>query len=261
MVIYAGGSARRTRMLQECLSVPVVSIAAGPELDIADVIAISHRKVTNVIAQINCGHFSSLGSKLGIIAADTRTLVPHLNRNGIELESQGKPRNWGAVQRIFENMDNSSKNTGIHPFYLVKSGSVYHSPNDKLELADKKVRTISLDARVVSELATDEGFRRYLANFLEFYEMAFYSDNGIEQTTPSHLSAGLSLPLLTKIGAVLSIGGDAYGSVTLPATLKEATYIAAVGFSTDILQKIDPQVEQKIASLSWLSAVVNHSLV
>jgi len=96
-IIYAGESSRRIAFLDVCFpNLPLKTIYPGEEPEVDDVGYIANFKLLKGLGQRNLQEGEIM------IASDTRTKVPIVDKNGkINLISKGKPANLEQIYEYF----------------------------------------------------------------------------------------------------------------------------------------------------------------
>jgi hypothetical protein len=258
LVVYAGQSARRIFAMQSCLtpqSIPFACVKPGEEPDIPDVTQIAHRKILDVVAAEEA---SIIDGNIVYIAADTRTSVPQIC-DGVMVESRNKPKSIESVREHFQRMIEVRNQVGINPFYIIRTGTAAYSAVEEKSLTQEDAARVYLDEKSVRYLASQKGFSEYLHAVHDFYSGQPYASHSLPVVKITDFSAGISLPVLIKMGAVYGINGDVAYSRTFKDTFREALYLAAIGFNFDILRIINSHLASNMRRLQWLDEVVDQA--
>lgn len=266
VIVYAGQSHRRKSFIQYCFpSSPIFDSPGGEEPEIEDVIEIMNGKLDYVLKQVDLPQQNQGKNwKIALIAADTRTSTLTFNDDAqTYLESRGKPKRSLDVKRMFEEMHEASELSGTAPHYAVRSASGVHVKAQKTEdrLVSDHLSTIELHPEAVKRFSTSEGFQQYLAEISDFYSSSLYAnEENHSPITIFDISGGLSLPVLVKMKAVVSIDGTRFIEPYFHTAFRNALYNAAVGISPEILSRIHPRAHEAIKHWPWLTQVVDYSL-
>lgn len=269
IVAYAGQSYRRLSFLQHAFpDTPVHSVDGGDEPDIPHVVDIMRGKIDHGSTLI-FHRLMPQAHRFGIVAADIRTstLTPPDEKDGNTfLTSRGKPPHEGtrqSVQHIFEQMSTAAEVGEEVPYYIViaGSGAKIREGNTQSVHIGQQACTVELDEEYLSYLATDKGITDYQTTFQHFYSSPPYSNNGSHPAVDlTDLSGGISLPVLTRMGAVNAVNGVNAKDPAFPETLREGIFTVAVGFSPDVLKPLQSTINQAIQEWPWLTRVVEHTL-
>jgi len=249
-IYYAGQSDRRRHFLKSIFpDVNVTTICVDPEPKTADLDVIVNHKLGIVLNDPT--HRRSGGAI--IVAADTQTIVPALDRTGAIVETyKTKPSSDDEVRKLFDAMSRLRTN----PEYSVESASAIHHVIGEVRSPTHLVRTrVELDRSQVAYLATEVGFSLYRDVFDDFYGSDAYGKNGLPQIGPCDISSGLSLPVLTRIGAVRAIDEVAIDGDTFREAFKRALHIVAIGFSPELFR--DYELEEFV----WIEEVTRSVLL
>ena len=254
-VLYAGESQRRIAFLEQAFDrSEVTNFPVGPEPEI-DTVAVMRYKLGVGLMTTPEGFFGA------IIAADTRTSVPMMVGNDIRMTDKGKPKNQHELYESFVDMQNVSEFTGENPFYQVQSASgLLHLNGKRVQLEDKHTCLVVLRKIGLQTLLTEEGFKKYLKEFAQFYSQPPYSTHNMSPITPADLSGGLSLPVLTKMGVVQSVEGVDIEDNRFRDTLKHNIHVVAVGISPAILTSVQVDPQKAIYKWGWLNEVTGRAL-
>ena len=244
-IVYAGASQRRIKCLDQIPGFAVLAVGGGPEPNTPLVKQIVVTKLHHADSTIG-GHDPE---RQIIVAADTRT---ELKLNGRYI-SLCKPL---TVEETRHNLAALARQPS--PTYRVVSASGYN--NGKIG-TDAMACTIDLDPARLPWYATPEGFDEYLSAFNRFYSQPPYSTNNMATLQPTDISAGFSLPVFIKLGAVATIDGIPLSQIreSQDATLFSAAMLTvAVGLSPIILHQISPDAIPSIMKWNWLQEVTHH---
>lgn len=265
LVVYAGTSSRRLAFIKHAFpDSKVTSIPGGKEEDIPDVVSIMQAKIDHVLSQLNeTPQIKNRQQRAVIIAADTRTSVLTRNPDNFTfIDSKGKPKEPDSVRKTFEDMYLAGEESGVLPFYTVLSGSGVHIKGRKYEerLADVHTCTVELNSDQIKKFSTPEGYTEYTEAFNQFYSSDPYKKGGLSGVRVDDLSGGLSLPVLTSLGAVEAVDGIERNSPDFKEAFRHGMYTVSVGISPHILRPIQPNIDKSLASWDWLNGVVDHTL-
>ncbi len=255
-VVYAGQNRRRQAFLRhEFADITIDSYPGGEEPDIPNVIDVMHGKINYVLAQF----LSQSTESVMVLAADTRTATVCLTDNGkrVGLISRGKPVDETSVQETFVSMARASKKTKMPPIYMVESASGSHLTALNVREHAKRYSVIELDPHAVAFFATDRGFSLYNNALKRFYVSSAYREENFPPTTVTDLSAGLSLPVLMRLGAVYSVDHIPVDDEHFIPAFKKAVFTAAIGFAPALWGE---DIHVTINGWPWLDKVTGESL-
>lgn len=265
-VIYAGESRRRREFLLYAFpEAASFSFPGGEEPDVPDVYAIAKGKIRFANAFMpDMTVDRQTRRQIVIVAADTRTstLAPNKTGTSAELKSRGKPRNPQEVLRTFHAMHEASVQFDTPPFYQAVSGSISEikSPRGYQKNGQLATTTVELDPDFVERLCSDSGFTIYQQVWDDFYSSPPYSAVGHTNVHMSDISAGISLPVLAKLGAIVAIDNTSIQDERYPDILKRAIFNVAVSFHPAVLKPILPNIEEIIDHWPWLNKVTQSAL-
>lgn len=256
-VVYAGTSKRREAFIKHVLpeNATYWRVDGGDEEDIADVKSIMLAKIKTARRRINPK------GNTAFIASDARTsvLTPGDFSSPTYLESLPKPNSVEGPKTVFDRMQLAAEQSEGVPYYTIFAASGIEYQGKKT--ATTETTTIQLDPNVIKHLATDEGYPVYLRAFEGFYSSPSYTKEIPHKVHVTDLSAGLSLPVLTSIGAVTAVDGARIEDKELfRKALRRGIHVAAVGIAPAIMNQVQPEAQQKYERWSWLDGVVEHSL-
>jgi predicted house-cleaning NTP pyrophosphatase (Maf/HAM1 superfamily) len=251
-IIYAGQSNRRENFLRDIFpSTQIDSISIDPEPQSSDTSLVMHHKINKAYDNV------SLGENDIIIAADTRTSTPILNPNGrIDLLSRGKPSSLQEVFNTFQLMNKVTRETGEQPWYEVNSSSGIFHQKGLFEIQD--VTHVRLKREGVELLSRERGFLEYVERFEDFYSKPPYHNS--LRTNPEDLSAGISLPVLNKMGIVESVNNIGSENPLFYKTLRLAIHIVAIGLSIELLELIGVDRRDTLPRLNWINQVTKRAI-
>ncbi len=254
-VTYAGASKRRLIFLRDIFpDIPVRNCDVEPEPKDEDVIPTMRYKIGRARDLVPIDEASI------ILAADTRTKTPKTNNGRIEMVNQGKPETAADVFNTFKEIDHASRIGIDPPFYTLESGSgmLYRNGRDQLlEMHD--VNLITLTREGASRLSNINGFADYVKAFQDFYSRPPYSKR-YSQVKPQDLSAGISLPVLVRMGIVDSVNGIPKDSLLFYKALRHAIHIAAVGMSSELLELVGVGHKVAVSHWGWINSVTQSAL-
>lgn len=254
-LLYAGHNERRALFLKEIVLQSTESVGGGNERDIREVREVVLEKIKNAEKKFPTGT---------IVAADTRTEIQEINRDGvIILVSKGKPSSNEDVRNNFRKLYDVASQQG-ECFYRVVSASALGVGSQIF--IDQMQCTVALNGEKIGFLASESGFSKYTDLFNRFYGLPAYASNGLPGIELTDISGGISLPVLLSLGVVKSVDGVEV-DVSTPEKeekLKEAIigaiYTVAVGFSPRILSALYPQAIDVIFGWKWLSEVADETI-
>lgn len=230
-IYYAGQSPRRKHCIESLFPrTEVLTFNVEPE-PVAPVEDVVHHKVNVVL------NHPSFEAETGgiIVAADTQSITPSLYAGKlVDSEAKSKPSSEGEVVELFRSMSNTTD----LPYYTVKSASVIHDVSTGQRSAVLVEETnIGLDQTVLRYLATAEGFDEYRRVFAAFYSSDVYSRNGLPQIGICDISSGLSLPVLSLIGAINNIDGIVSNNEELfKEAFKRSLQVVAIGIPLGLFE-------------------------
>lgn len=259
-VILSSTSSRRSEFIREVFGNKTIVENFGdfgdePEYD---VISVAKFKAEQLQVRLKSRNLLNQYKDCLIVAADTRTNVP--NTNGT-LDSRGKPKTKREVQGNFKNMRDFAIYQRDDPFYTVSSGAVtalIRVPTPSSESLEEA--TIILDHAGISYLATDEGMKRYTRALKAFYQAEPYVGKGVHGLTFRDLSAGISLPVLMKLGIVRRINKVSINDSDFMDIFRDAIHTVAIGMPPSLFRPYNTQVEIKYRNWDWLNKVVEKAL-
>lgn len=245
-VVYAGQSHRRHAFLRhEFAEATIDSYPGGNEPDIPNIIDVMHGKINHVLE-----HFLNRSTEsVMVLAADTRTKVNQVSR--------GKPQSEAVAQETFISLARMSKNTGHPPTYIVETASGSHHTDRQNRREATKQCVVELDPHAVFYFATDQGFVVYTSTLTRFYAGPAYASEGLPPIDVTGISAGLSLPLLVRLGAVCSIDQVPVDHEEFVRVFKRALYTVAVGFAPELW---GGEIRETVNGWPWLDKVAEQSL-
>lgn len=258
-VIISSSSLRRKEFIRQLFD-GLIEVEYSPpqaeEPPWPNVLSVAHHKVQELLSRY-AGNLEKNKGAL-VISADTRTNVP--NNDG-QIESKGKPSTPKEVQANFLNIALYAEQNRDNPFYSVTSGSVARILREKsVPCESVESCTVILDYPGVRYLATDEGINRYFQVFLDFYSGPPYSINGLPPVGIKDLSAGLSIPVLTKLGIITQINNTKIYNRDFPQKLRSAIHTAAIGIPSEIFKPFNSEVDYRFQQWNWLNQVTLKSL-
>lgn len=260
IVGLASGSPRRKAALEQIPDIKIINVGGGEEAETADLVNIALCKIAFAYPTIldNCREISS--ALFGVVAADTNTLIGIIENGRNHLESKGKPQNYDVTMQHFSRMSDRAKSVGFG-YYEATAASAFQG--DVGTTSELRTTRVVLNKDKIANLASTSGFQEYLELFNAFYRSRAYSSSGLSPVQPTDLSAGISLPVLVKMGAVEMINGTELKkekAKKLELVLKQALLNVAVGFSPKILEKIHPDAISYLIGWSWTNQVVEEML-
>src|SRR3990167_3504044 len=200
-----------------------------------------------------------------IISADTQSSPIAINKlDNVILKPQSKPKDNKAVLKIFTELSEATS-LGEVPYYTVSSSSgiAFEPTKGRQDVIDwdPLMSYLYLDPDMVHYYATPEGFADYQATFNEFYSSHTYT-NGEEfgPITLTDMAAGLSIPVLTRQGAILQINEARRDSAGFPGELKHALSVAAAGIEPQILARVLPNASERMQAWPFLDRMTAYAL-
>ena len=262
IVIYPGTSTRRQLCLQYAFpdaQHSTVPIGEEPQVNIGDTMMF---KLNEALPHLST-YLPDGGQCVVVVAADQQNVTPRFdtNSNSIQLTSHQKPKTTATMIQRFRNMAEFSQLTSQSPFYYgdAASGVIHHRKGQIALVEDRRKSLVDLRPEQVEMLATEEGFQHYIAALTDFYSGPPYSNNNIHMDF-THLSAGLSLEVLVKMGIVNSIDGVNTEDKGFREQLKNAIANVAVGISPALLSSLQIDAEEVLGNWKWLNGVADKAL-
>lgn len=253
LIIYAGQSARRKAFFEDIFpDTPIISFSVDPEPQTSEMEVILEDKLIKGVHYLASLDGQVRTNKVAIVAADTRTLVPFID-DVLGVESLGKPTDEEEVVGVFDEMFRVGEFTGQDPYYEVFSISGSVSTEGKQLFTSSDRTRITLHHQALSYLKTAEGFQKYKDLFHLFYRSGPYEKEGMPQQLLTDLSAGLSLPVLIKLGVVKVIDGQ---EISNPKNLRRAFFTVAVGVQPEVVEPFNTNVINILDKWDWLNQVV-----
>lgn len=250
-VLYAGASPRRIAFISHTFndcSITNFSVGEEPDQSVEEVAKYKVEEGKKYIKNDVC---------TAVIAADTQTIVPDIINNRVIEVSKGKPKNIADIYTSLSNIHKTSQKTKEEPYYRVDSASAlfHQSQIGQSHILETDSCKITLDQSSLFYLLHPNGFQRYLEEFKKFYSSNPYQSNGMKTISPQEISGGLSLPVLTKMGAVKSIQGINFEDENFKKILKRNIHLVAVGISSKLLGTMNMNIQNIIDDWSWLEEV------
>lgn len=253
----ASSSSRRKAALEQIPDIKIVNIGGGEEADHDDLVTIALNKIAFAYPDILKSCQEQAMNLLGILAADTNTLIKVTHQQTSKLERKGKPKHHEHTQGYFKRMANLAERDGAG-YYEVVAASAFQTEIGSI--AGVETTRVFLNQAKLQELASDDGFTNYQDQFIKFYNSEAYSSSGCRAIDITDISAGISFPVLTKMGLVEEVNGIKIKELPASATeavLKRALLNVAIGFSPQILEKIHPDALTYLMAWSWTNEVVD----
>lgn len=256
----ASSSMRRKAALEQIPDLKVINVGGGEELSEDDLLTIALSKIAFAYPQIleSCQSMST--NLIGVLAADTNTLIKVLTNSGSQLERKNKPHKPDNTLAHFRRMAKVAEKHGSG-YYEVAAASAFQTETGSV--AGIETTRVTLNSAKLNQLTSDDGFANYQDVFASFYNSKAYCDSGCHALKITDISAGISLPVLVKMGAVEKVNGidlKELRSQVLEETLKQALLNVAVGFSPQVLDKIHPDALACLMGWSWTNEVVDFIL-
>jgi len=248
-IIYAGANPRRKDFLTHCFDDVPIEDHPIPDEPRKHVVLVARYKIEGVCNKV------PLKDGDVIIAADTMTSIPTVTDNQIQYVDLGKPTGPQEVFDLFVGLKNFSQGIGI-PHYIVTNASCLFINQSEELLERSGVCTVSLNHQALEKLATPEGFQEYLTRSEMFYSSYPY-DPPLSLTD---LSAGISLPVLTRMGAIDMVFGVSKENSSFPEALRSGIHIAAIGISPKLINLFGVGVDYQLKHWDWLNAVLAKTL-
>ncbi len=252
-VAYTGRSERRILALKQLPQVTEVrSYSGGHENGNHDVVSVMMEKMAYAWPTM----MADIGKLNGhnVVAADTRTSIMACNGSKHWLESKGKPKSTDEVIKTFLRMSLAAQEAGFGYYQVVSASGLISGDNT---IIDQEFCNVVLTKKGIEFIATNAGYDEYTQAFNHFYSTPPYSNHNLSQIDQTHLSGGISLPVLSSMGVVKSVNGVEIGlsRKKTEAIMKAAIMIVAVGFSPRILKILDPDAMTHILAWDWLNQV------
>lgn len=221
-VMLAGSSPKRLNYLRKLLPEREIQMYKIGDEPIAEPTDVVHFKIDSVLSAI--GDSPRQGF---IMAADCQNGIP-LNK-GYSLKT--KP---GCVEDVRTNFEDILKSEQ-EPHYVITAASGVHNIQTRMRNISVQAVKVDLDPEAVAEFATTDGIAAYLNCFNGHYSSEDHLSTGLPAFDVVDVSSGLSLPILTKIGAVTGIDGESVDSPDFEAAYMRAVHIAWVGIDPGLL--------------------------
>jgi len=268
IVILASSSPRRKAFVEYIFPDKQVEIVpAGKELETHDVSLIALNKAHQALSiQTAKNSVVDKDSTTLILAADTRASIPSIKDNKFNLVSSGKPMEPRGfidsllqvclLPNLVEQQSHYRLDSGS-AHLIFESGSKNQFPK---VIFEKEQALVTLKAEKAAYLATSDGQEHYLQEFYDFYSSSPYTEHNMPAIDPTFISAGISLPVLSRLGAIGSIDNISQNDPYYKDVLRKAIFLAAVGFSHRILKPFVSDIENRIENWSWLDKVTHKAL-
>lgn len=256
----ASSSMRRKVALEQIPDLKVVNVGGGEEAPMDDLLTIALSKIAFAYPTIleSCRSMST--NLIGVLAADTNTLIRVFASSGTQLERKNKPHKPETTLNHFRRMSKAAEQSGAG-YYEVAAASALQTDNSSL--AGVETTRVTLNQEKLNQLALEDGFAQYQENFANFYKSEAYHNSGCQALEITDISAGISLPVLIKMGVVEQVNEvklKELRSRVLENTLKKALLNVAVGFSPQVLERIHPDAMACLMGWSWTNEVVDFIL-
>lgn len=268
VVVLASSSPRRKTFIKYLFPDKQVEIIpAGEELETSDVALIALDKADQVYSLIPTR--SSTGNKdstILILAADIRTSVPAIKSNEFHSVSSGKPIGPRGFEISLLQVCLLPDLADQPPHYRIDSGSArLIFPKERMErfpgaLFRREQTVVTLRDELAAYLITPDGQEHYLQEFHDFYSSPPYANYDMPEIDTTSISAGISLPVLSRLDAIESINNINQSDPSYKDVLKKAIFLAAVGFSPRLLKFLVSDIDDRIENWAWLAEVTNKAL-
>lgn len=243
VVVYAGKSERRLDFTEWAFPRPnfaVTNRPGGDENESHGVIAIMRQKIFSVYTRVLNEGLASPNQSLVVIGADIKIRI------GTSRISRSKPDTPDETRRMLTWMSKSA-----YPYYSIEVGSGIKIGNAKPIMSLDTI-AILLDREIIELLATPEGFAAYRED-VQKYD-APPRGGSIDVTD---IAAGLSFPALVANGAVSEIyhkndHKKDSENLTFRQKVELAMCHTGVGFSPDLLRKVQPDIDKRMKSWPYL---------
>jgi len=255
-VLYAGASPRRIAFISHAFNdceISNFSVGEEPNENVENVVKYKVEVGKKYVNEDVC---------TAVIAADTQTIVPGIiNNKAIEI-SKGKPKNANEIYDSLSSIYKTAQMTGEDPYYRVDTASAlfHNSQMGQSHILDRDSCRVTLDQISLLYLLHPNGFQRYLEEFKKFYSSAPYQNSGIKTISPQEISGGLSLPVLTKMGAIKSIQDTSFEDENFKKTLKRNIHLVAVGISSKLLGTMHLDIQDSVDNWGWLEEVATEAI-
>ena len=202
--------------------------------------------------------------RVAIIAADTQSGPVGLNSNEIAyLKFQSKPDSVDQIKDVLTGMVAAARKSQ-EPYYTVASSSgIAFDPGNghRIIIPPPISSTIHLDLSVVELLTTEEGLKAYREEFDRFHSSDAYTDNGrLRPVTLTSAAAGLSVSVLTRIGAIVRINEKGRFEDGFQDELTDTILISSAGVGSTVLEAISPNARERMRSWPLLQRMVSYAL-
>lgn len=255
-VLYAGTSPRRMAFISHTFNdcnITNFSVGEEPDQSVEEVAKYKVEEGKKYVKNDVC---------TAVIAADTQTIVPNIINNETVEVSKGKPKNIADIYASLSSIYKTSQKTGEEPYYRVDSASAlfHQSKIGQSHILETDSCKITLDHDSLFHLLHPYGFQKYLEEFKKFYSSNPYQSNGMKTISPQEISGGLSLPVLTKMGAIKSIQGIGFEDENFKKILKKNIHLVAVGISSKLLGTMHLNIQNIVDDWGWLEEVSTEAI-
>ena len=244
LIVAATTSARRLSLIRFVAEgLPVISISIGedepettkPEKVVRDKLA---RGI--IIVEAERGRTIPENFMVALFAADTLSAPIALDKNGqIILKPQSKPFKEGQVRRVFRQMEEFAVTTDDDPTYSVSSASgvvLVPSRDMKPFIPQPLEAKIKLGREFVAWINHSGGFEKYRERIAQDASI-------LESASMYHIAAGLSIPVLKKMGGAVSINGKTVDDPSFENEFLSAVSVAGAGVHQEVARFINPNAD------------------
>lgn len=276
LIIAASGSHRRQDLIAHSFpGFPIEKVPLGENepdtTDPREVVKYKLQLARAIVRGRRREGFIPRDLKVAIIAADTQSGPIRLNRKGVPiLQHQSKPKDVQAIQKVFSRMAQYAE-SGQEPHYTITSASGVYYDSGKNQRPDfmppeSLISVVYLDPDFATHLATDAGFQDYKAEFDSLHASDSYrgspspDDQRLTAVELTDLAAGLSVPVLTKMGAVIKINDTPRDDPMFTNEFKSTVAIAGAGIDQRVIANVVPWAGERVASWSFPDRMAEYAI-
>jgi hypothetical protein len=162
--------------------------------------------------------------------------------------------------------------SGQAPHYTITSASGVYYDTGRNERPDfmppeSLISVVYLDPNFAAQLATDAGFADYKAEFDQLHASDLYrgdstltDDKRLKPAEITDLAAGLSVPVLTKIGAVIRINDIERGDPNFASEFRQTVSIAGAGIDQRVIANVVPWAGERVATWNFPQRMETYAL-
>lgn len=191
------------------------------------------------------------GAKVALIAADTISAPAALDKNGeIIWKHQSKPRKEKDVSRSFRDLEAVArrKDTNTATYAVSTASGILLMGHEQPQpfIPAPLESELELDVDFLEWMNHQGGLEEYKQNVLEFHRSATYTNGGeLHAISVMDIAAGFSIPVITKMGGVVSINGVDREDPGFRNEFLRTVYIAGAGIHPDIARIVNPNLDPK----------------